>query len=91
MIFVEIWIDGMIPADMRSANIITIFKKNDRHNVKNYRGISLLAVVGKIMDLVMLNRMRDINHRDITEIVLPESQCGFRHNRGTTDKNVSLS
>ena len=29
-IFVEIWIDEMIPADMRNANIITIFKKNDR-------------------------------------------------------------
>ena len=26
-IFVEIWIDEMIPADMRNANIITIFKK----------------------------------------------------------------
>ena len=38
-LFVEIWIDAMIPADMRNANIITIFKKNDRHNVNNYRGI----------------------------------------------------
>ena len=71
----------VIPADMRNANIITIFKKNDRHNVNNYRGISLLAVVGKIMALVMLNRMRD----PIAETVLPESQCGFRRNRGTTD------
>ena len=52
----EIWIDEMIPADMRNANIITIFKKNDRHNVNNNRGISLLAVVGKILALVMLNR-----------------------------------
>ena len=80
-IFVKIWIDEVIPADMRNANIITIFKKNDRHNVNNYRGISLLAVVGKIMALVMLNRMRD----PIAKTVLPESQCGFRRNRGTTD------
>ena len=66
---------------MRNANIITIFKKNDRHNVNNYRGIRLLAVVGKIMALVMITRMRD----PIAETVLPESQCGFRRNRGTTD------
>ena len=79
--FVKIWINDVIPADMLNANIITIFKKNDRLNVNNYRGISLLAVVGKIMVLVMLNRMRD----PIAETVLPESQCGFRRNRGTTD------
>ena len=54
-IFVKISIDEVIPADMRNANIITIFKKNDRHNINNHRGISLLAVVGKIMALVMLN------------------------------------
>ena len=43
-IFVNIWIDEVIPADMRTAHIITILKKNDRHNANNYRGISLLAV-----------------------------------------------
>ena len=69
----------MIPADLRTANIITILKKNDRYNVNNYRGISLLAVIGKTMALVMLNRMRD----PIAETLLPE--CGFRRNRGTTD------
>ena len=31
--------------------------------------------------MVMLNRMRD----PIAETVLPESQCGFRRNRGTTN------
>ena len=31
-IFVKIWIVEVIPADMRTTNIITIFKKNDRHN-----------------------------------------------------------
>ena len=59
----------MIPADMRKAHI-NHFKKNDRHNVNNYRGIIILAVVGKIMVtqvLVMLNRMRD----SIAETVVP--------------------
>ena len=42
-IFVKILIDDVIPAEMRNANIITIFKKNDRHNVNNYRGINLLV------------------------------------------------
>ena len=41
----------------------------------------MLAVAGKIMALLILNRMRDT----IAETVLPESLCGFRRNRGTTD------
>ena len=55
----KIWIDEVIPADMRNANIITIFKKNARHNVNNYRGISLLAVVDKIVALVMRDPIAD--------------------------------
>ena len=54
-IFVKISIDEVVPADMRNANIITIFKNNDRHNINNYRWLSLRAVVGKILALVMLN------------------------------------
>ena len=81
-----LWIDGVIPADMRTANIITIFKKNDRHNVSSYRGISLLAVPGNSLALVMLSRMRD----PIAETVLPESQCGFRRNHVTTDMIVAV-
>ena len=34
-IFVKIWIDEVIPADMRIANSIIVFKNNDRHNVNN--------------------------------------------------------
>lgn len=85
-IIVKIWTEEEIPPDLRDANIITIFKKNDRHNVSNYRGISLLAVAGKVIALIMLNRMRE----PIAESVLPESQCGFRRGRGTTDMIFAL-
>lgn len=85
-IIVIIWNSENIPAELINANIITIFKKNDRHNVSNYRGISLLAVAGKILARIMLNRMRD----PISECVLPESQCGFRGNRGTADMVFAL-
>ncbi len=45
------------------------------------RGISLLSVGGKVLSKVMLQRL--INN--ITESMLPESQCGFRKNRSTID------
>ena len=46
----------------------------------NYRGISLLSAVGKVFVLILLNRLKTL-----AEKVLPETQCGFRPNRGTTD------
>ena len=48
----------------------------------NHRGISLLSIAGKILARVLLNRLNEHLERSG---LLPESQCGFRKNRGTTD------
>ncbi len=85
-IILRIWNDETISAELRDATIITIFKKNDRHNTSNYRGISLLAVAGKVFALLLPNRMCDT----VAEAVLPETQCGFRRNRGTDDMIFAL-
>ena len=47
----------------------------------NSRGISLLSVPGKVLAGVMLRRL--LTH--VVDIVMPESQCGFRRGRGTID------
>ena len=47
----------------------------------NHRGISLLSIAGKILARNLLNRL--IDH--LEQGLLPESQCGFRKERGTTD------
>ena len=48
----------------------------------NHRGISLLSHAGKILARVLLNRL--IHHLE-SNVLLPESQCGFRSGRGTAD------
>lgn len=76
------WADENIPQQWRDANIVTIYKnKGDKAVCGNSRGISLLAVAGKVLAKVMLQRL--VNN--ITESMLPESQCGFRKNRSTVD------
>ena len=40
---------GVVPEDWRSAVIVPLYKgKGEKSECKNYRGISLLSVVGKI-------------------------------------------
>ena len=74
------------PHDMRDCNIITLYKnKGDRSNCINYRGVALLAIVGKVFARVLLNRLQQLADR-----VCPESQCGFRSQRSTIDMIFSL-
>ena len=51
------------------------------HECSNFRGISLLSVVGKVYGRVLINRIRDE-----TENVIVEVQNGFRRGRGCTDQ-----
>ncbi len=78
----QAWTDENIPQQWRDANIAVIYKnKGDKAICSKSRGISLLSVGGKFLAKVMLQRL--INN--ITESMLPESQCGFRKNRSTID------
>ena len=80
------WEHGHIPQDMRDANIVTLYKnKGDRSDCNNYRGISLLSIVGKVFARVALNRLQKLASH-----VYPESQCGFRAGRSTVDMIFSL-
>ena len=80
------WREGKVPQDMRDANIVTLYNnKGDRSDCNNYRGISLLKVIGKLFARVALKRLQVLAER-----VYPESQCGFRANRSTIDMVFSL-
>ena len=79
-LILRMWESQEVPNDFKDAVIITLFKKGDRKNCGNYRGISLLSIAGKIFARILLNRLQAVAER-----VLPESQCGFRASRGTTD------
>ena len=82
----QCWQEGAVPQDMRDARIITLFKnKGERSDCNNYRGISLLSVIGKVFAKVILMRLQKLAER-----VYPESQCGFQAERSTIDMVFSL-
>ena len=78
------WEQGHIPQDMRDTNIVTLYKnEGDRSDCNNYRGISLLSIVGKVR--VTLTRLQSLASQ-----VYLEPQCGFRAGRSTVDMIFSL-
>lgn len=79
---VSTWNSGKVPQQWKDANIITIYKrKGDRADCNNSRGISLLSTAGKVLARIMLNRLLS----KVADVILPESQCGFRQSRSTSD------
>lgn len=77
----QIWVNERIPPDLRDGTIITIYKKKgDRADCGNYWGITLLSTTGKVLARVLATRLSHL-----AEGLLPETQCGFRPGRGTTD------
>ena len=72
---------GSVPQAWKDASIVTIYKKDDRTDCGNYRGISRLSISGKIFARILLNTLST----RITPEVLTETQSGFRGNRITLD------
>ena len=77
----EVWRTKRVPSEWKKAILVPVHKKKDRKICDNYRGISLLSVPGKVLSLVLLNRLETI-----IDPQLKESQCGFRKGRGTVDQ-----
>ena len=69
--------------EFKDASIVHINckRKENKRSCDNHRGISPLAIAGKILVLVLLNRL--LKH--LEQGHLPQSQCGFRTGRGTID------
>jgi hypothetical protein len=63
-LLVKCWYEGSVPQEMRDAHIVTLYKnKGDRSDCNNYRGISLLSVVGKAFARVLLSRLQQLANR----------------------------
>ena len=50
---------GYLPEDWKLANIVPVFKKDDKEQAENHRPISLLSIVSKVMERCIFNTIRD--------------------------------
>ncbi|KAK6765156.1 hypothetical protein RB195_025192 [Necator americanus] len=77
----SVWIDERIPDSWRHDIIIPFHKKLSVTDPWNYRGISLLLVMYKVLERIILDRL--INHREET---MRDEHAGFRPGRSTIDQ-----
>ena len=71
---------GIVPETMKLAKVIPIYKAKEHDSFSNYRPISLLPTVSKILERVVHKRV--YNFLNANNIFYP-SQYGFRKNRST--------
>lgn len=72
--------NGKFPQSMKEGVIVPIYKKNDPTRIENYRPVTILNVMSKILERVIYNRLlKFLNKFEI----LNKVQHGFRCNRST--------
>lgn len=77
-----------VPRMWASAALTMIFKKGDKADPSNYRGIELVNNVTKIFTIILKERLE----RFAEEMgILPKAQMGFRKGRGCTECIFTLS
>ena len=86
-LFNRIFNSGDFPPTWGQSILVTLFKKGDTNDPNNYRGISLLDVIGKIYTSIITRRITFF-----TNIYdkISESQAGFREGYSTIDNAFVL-
>ena len=68
-------IQGVCPEELKTANVLPLYKAEDPMLFNNYRPVSLLTVLPKVFEKIMYNRL--LNFLD-TYNILFKNQFGFR-------------
>lgn len=82
----NIWTNGGIPDDWNKETICPIYKKGEKSDVKNYRGITLMDTAYKIYANILNERLSSA-----VEEKLGEGQFGFRKGRSCIDAIYTLN
>lgn len=86
--FNRVWLQTAVPQSWKDAWVVPIYKKDGAEaDPANYRPISLLSLVGRLLSFVINARLYDmLEARDL----LHEPQFGFRRGRGCPEAVLTL-
>lgn len=80
--------EGIFPRCLKKAVVIPIFKSGNKNLVNNYRPISLLPSISKILEKILNSRL--VNYLEKNKL-LSSAQFGFRAKLSTADAVHSLT
>ncbi|CAB4012384.1 Hypothetical predicted protein, partial [Paramuricea clavata] len=76
---------GSVPAEWKVSNIIPISKGGQKNEVSNYRPISLLPILSKVLERCIYDQL--INH---VSSELHKLQYGFFRGKSTTSQSLKV-
>ena len=80
--------EGKFPTQLKSASVIPVFKKGDKLEVNNYRPISLISIISKIIEKLIHRRLNSFLEQN--NIFYP-SQFGFRDRHSTSHALIEIT
>jgi hypothetical protein len=72
---------GIVPDLLKTAKVIPVYKAKDKEQLNNYRPISLLPTISKILEKIIHKRLY---YFLLSQSVFYQSQYGFRPKHSTT-------
>lgn len=79
---------GIFPTDFKRALVHPIYKSGDRRSVNNYRPISVLTTLSKILEKIINKRL--VKYLNAKNVLAP-NQFGFRANKSTEDAVLEVT
>lgn len=79
--------EGKFPALWKLANVMPLFKKGDKQQVSNYRPISLISCVGKVLERIVFKHLYNFLH---SNNLIYKNQSGFLPGHSTVYQLIDI-
>ncbi|CAB3994070.1 Hypothetical predicted protein [Paramuricea clavata] len=76
---------GVVPDEWKLANVVPVYKRGEKEDVQNYRPISLLCIVSKLLERCVLKHIWE--H---LRVILNECQHGFVPGKSCTSQLIGV-
>ena len=87
-LFNSSFLNSRLPSQWKEANVTPVFKKDDRSSPTNYRPISLLCIISKVMEAIIADDLRNFL---FSNNLISQRQFGFRPGHSALDMLISLT